>query len=152
MKRIGTLTLALGLWIMASALPAAAQRTVRVGDVKAQQAAAAFRQGQMVEALRLYDSALTDRTLGNERRASILTDRGVVRERAGRIADAVADFNQAIKLFPEFPVVYNNRGSLLVRIGGFAEALKDFERALRLAPGYACLLYTSDAADDYFWV
>ena len=116
--------------------PAAAQGA-REGDVKAQQAAVAFRQGQMAEALRLYDGALADGALGNERRASILTDRGVVRERTGRIADAVADFNQAIKLFPEFPVVYNNRGSLLVKIGAYAEALKDFNRALRLAPGYA---------------
>ncbi|MGI9480578.1 MAG: tetratricopeptide repeat protein, partial [Hyphomicrobiaceae bacterium] len=137
MKRFVTLTLALSAWLTMAVLPAAAQQRARPGDLKAQQAAAAFRQGQMAEALRLYASALTDRTLGNERRASVLTDRGVVHERVGRVADAVADFNQAIKLFPEFPVVYNNRGALLVRIGAYAEALKDFERALRLAPGYA---------------
>ncbi|MBU2534268.1 MAG: tetratricopeptide repeat protein [Alphaproteobacteria bacterium] len=123
-------------WSLAFAEPAGAQEA-RESDVKAQQAAMAFRQGQMSEALRLYDSALEDRTLGNERRASILTDRGVIRERVGRITDAVADFNEAIRLFPEFPVVYNNRGSLLVRIGAPAEAVRDFNRALQLAPGYA---------------
>ena len=51
------------------------------GDVKAQQAAIAFRQGRMQESLRLYEPALSDRSLGNERRASILTDRGVVYSR-----------------------------------------------------------------------
>ena len=129
MKRIATITLAVWCWVLLAVIPVAAQQKARPGDVKAQQAAAAFRQGQMGEALRLYDEALSDRTLGNERRANILTDRGVVRERVGRIADAVADFNLAIKLFPEFPVVYNNRGSLLVRIGAHSEALKDFDRA-----------------------
>ena len=132
MKQIGTFFL-IGtcfLWMMV--VSAGAQTKARPGDIKAQQAAAAFRQGQLEEALRLYDAALTDQSLGNERRANVLTDRGVVRERVGRIADAVADFNQAIKLFPEFPVVYNNRGSLLVRIGAYDEALKDLDRALRL--------------------
>lgn len=158
-KRIGTITLAVWCWVLLAVAPAA-QQTARPGDVKAQQAAAAFRQGQMGEALRLYDEALSDRTLGNERRANILTDRGVVRERVGRVSDAVADFNQAIKLFPEFPVVYNNRGSLLVRIGAHNEALKDFNRALSLAPGYAAaysnragalvqLNQLDDAVDSY---
>lgn len=117
--------------------PASAQGQPREGDIKALQAAVAFRQGQMSEALRLYDGALGDRTFSNERRAAILTDRGVVNERVGRIAEAVDDFNEAIKLFPEFAVVYNNRGSLLVKIGAYEEALKDFDRAIRLAPGYA---------------
>lgn len=135
MKQVGSVLIAC-LICLAAVLPAAGQQA-REGDVRAQQAAVAFRQGQMAEALRLYDAALTDTTLSNERRANILTDRGVVRGRSGRIPEAVADFNKAIKLFPEFPVVYNNRGSLLVRIGANEEALRDFDRALQLAPGYA---------------
>ncbi len=107
------------------------------GDVKAQQAAIAFRQGRMDEALGLYEAALSDRTLGNERRASILTDRGVVYARLKQVREAIADFNAAIKLFPEYSVVYNNRGALLVKLGAVDEALKDFHRALSLAPGYA---------------
>jgi tetratricopeptide (TPR) repeat protein len=107
------------------------------GDVKAQQAAIAFRQGRMQEALGLYEAALADRTLGNERRASVLTDRGVVYARLRQVAEAIDDFNAAIKLFPEYSVVYNNRGALLVKLGAVEEALKDFHRALSLAPGYA---------------
>lgn len=113
-----------------------AQPKALEGDIKAQQAAMAFRQGQMSEALRLYGAALADRELNPERRASILTDRGVVRERIGQIVEAVDDFNEAIRLFPEFAAVYNNRGALLVKIGAYQEALKDFDRAIRLAPGY----------------
>ena len=114
------------------------------GDVEAQQAAIAFRQGRMEEALRLYEAALGDRSLGNERRASILTDRGVVHARVEKVRDAFEDFNAAIKLFPEYAVVYNNRGVLLVKLGAVEEALKDFQRALSLAPGYAAA-YTNQA-------
>ncbi len=109
----------------------------KTSAAEVQRAATAFRQGRLEEALRRYDSALQDRSIPNERRAAILTDRGVVRERAGRIGDAIADFNQAISLFPEYAVVYNNRGSLLVKAGAYDEALRDFDRALKLAPGYA---------------
>lgn len=113
------------------------QAAASPGDVKAQQAAIAFRQGRMQEALGLYEAALADRTLGNERRASILTDRGVVYARLRQVAEAIDDFNAAIKLFPEYSVVYNNRGALLVKLGAVDEAVKDFNRALSLAPGYA---------------
>ncbi len=127
------LVLAAGLCLGAGASVAAAS----TGDVKAQQASIAFRQGRMEEALGLFEAALSDRTLSNDRRASILTDRGVVYARLRQVREAIADFNEAIKLFPEYAVVYNNRGALLVKVGAIEEALKDFHRALSLAPGYA---------------
>ena len=122
----------------------AALAAVSEGDVKAQQAAVAFRQGRMQEALGLYEAALADRSLGSERRANILTDRGVVHARVDQLVKAFADFNAAVKLFPEYPVVYNNRGALLIKLGAMEEALKDFHRALSLAPGYTAA-YTNQA-------
>jgi tetratricopeptide (TPR) repeat protein len=139
MAAAGILLLGLHAGISPRAIAAASQ-----GDVKAQQAAIAFRQGRLEESLRLFEAALSDRSLGNERRASILTDRGVVYSRIRKVREAFADFNTAIKLFPEYAVVYNNRGVLLVKLGQIEEALKDFRRALSLAPGYAAA-YTNRA-------
>ena len=98
----------------------------------------------MGDALRLYDAALGDPALSNERRATLLTDRGVVKGRVGQTMQAIEDFNKAISLFPEYAVVYNNRGALLVKVGALEEALRDFDRAILLAPGYTAA-YTNRA-------
>lgn len=54
----------------------------------------------------------------------------------GRSALALADFNRAIELEPEFGPSYFNRGSALVQLGRLNEALADFDRAVELAPAF----------------
>lgn len=106
-------------------------------SLKAQEAAAAMVRGNTAQALVLYTEALADTTLANDRRATILNDRGVAHIRLGQTKLAFDDFNQAVQLFPEYAAVYNNRGNLLLALGVVKEAVKDFDRALVLAPGYA---------------
>ncbi len=103
----------------------------------AQEAAAALARGQTDQAIALYTAALQDKTLPNERRAVLLTDRGVAHARLQSPREAIEDFNQAVQLFPEYAAIYNNRGNVLLGIGAVHEAMKDFDRALLLAPGYA---------------
>jgi tetratricopeptide (TPR) repeat protein len=105
--------------------------------LKAREAGAQLARGNLDQAIALYNEALQDKTLPNERRATLLTDRGVAHARRQSPREAIEDFNRAIQLFPEYAAVYNNRGNVLLGIGAVREAMKDFDRALVLAPGYA---------------
>jgi len=125
--------------------PASAEAEL-TGLVTARKAANALAKGQFDEALRLYSDALKDDKLTNDRKAVILADRGVIYARLGQPDRAIADFNEAVKLFPEYAAVYNNRGAFLVSLGAFDEAIKDFDRALILAPGYVAALSNRAAA------
>lgn len=127
-----TLILAL---ILATATPVAAAG--ETAALKVQEAAAAMVRGNTSQAVVLYSEALADPSLPNDRRATVLTDRGVAYVRLGQTRLAFEDFNRAVQLFPEYAAVYNNRGNLLLALGVIKEALKDFDRALVLAPGYA---------------
>jgi tetratricopeptide (TPR) repeat protein len=103
----------------------------------ADEGAGALVRGEAQQAVTNYTEALKDTALSNDRRAAILNDRGVANIKLGQTRQAFEDFNLAVQLFPEFPVVYNNRGNLLLSLGLSKEALRDFDRAIVLAPGYA---------------
>lgn len=99
--------------------------------------ALALQRGKSNEAIQHYTTALDDRELADDRRATILNDRGVAFVRLGKTREAIEDFNRAVELFPEYAATYNNRGNLLLALGLPDEAIKDFNRAIALAPGYA---------------
>ncbi len=104
---------------------------------KVEEGAAALVRGDASQAVAAYTEALKDPALPNDRRGTILTDRGVAYARLGQPKLALEDFNRAVQLFPEYAAAYNNRGSLLLALGLPKEAVKDFNRAVTLAPGYA---------------
>ena len=121
--------------LLLAASPAVAQ-----GDavaLKSREAASALVRGNVDQAVTLLSEALEDKSLPNDRRATLLNDRGVAYSRRHQQKDAIDDFNKAIQLYPEYAAVYNNRGNVLLGLGAVKEALKDFDRALLLAPGYA---------------
>lgn len=142
MRRVLLIVAALGpLWVGAYAMAEdGIDRLVRLA-VRAQA------EDKHDQALELYTEALGAPELVTHRRAGLHSDRGVVYSRLGRIKDALDDFNEAIKLFPENPSVYNNRGSTLLAIGYDREAIKDFNRALLLAPGYAAAYLNRGSAE-----
>jgi tetratricopeptide (TPR) repeat protein len=100
-------------------------------------AATQLLRGETAQAVASYTTALSDAGLSNDRRATILNDRGVAYMRGGQLKLAIEDFNKAAQLFPEYAAVYNNRGNLLVSLGLLKEAMKDLDRAILLAPGFA---------------
>lgn len=103
----------------------------------ADEAAGALVRGDAQQAVANYTDALKDATIPNDRRAALLSDRGVAYSKLGYARQAIEDFNLAAQLFPEYAAVYNNRGNLLLSLGLPKEALKDFDRSIVLAPGYA---------------
>lgn len=54
--------------------------------------------------------------------------------RAGRVADAVAAYQEAIALRPDYAVAYNDMGNALQQLGKLDEAIKSYFRALEIDP------------------
>ena len=69
-------------------------------------------------------------------------------QRARRLDEALACFNQALERDPGNVEALGNRGSVLGTLGRYDEALADYDRALTLAPGHAMLLYNRASALD----
>jgi len=118
------------------ATPALAPAAIAAGS-PAEEGSSALVLGNAAEAIAKFSAALTDTSLSNDRRATLLNDRAVAYARLNQIKAAIDDFNAAAQLFPEYAAVYNNRGNLLLTLGLPKEAIKDFDRAIVLAPGYA---------------
>ena len=58
-------------------------------------------------------------------------------EQAGRHAEALIKYLDALRLRPDSAKIENNVGAVLLRLGRFDEAAARFERALLLEPGYS---------------
>ena len=50
---------------------------------------------------------------------------------------AIADYNEAIRLDPQYAAAYNNRGNAWVDKNEYEKAIADFSEAIRLDPQYA---------------
>lgn len=61
---------------------------------------------------------------------------GLLKAKSRDFAGAVAEFNQAIALAPDFAPLYYNRGRAYEDQGNAAAALADYDRALGLNPQY----------------
>lgn len=64
--------------------------------------------------------------------ATFYNDRGWQRYKAGQLAEALADFNQAIKIKPDFALAYNNRGIVHRKMKKYDLALVDYRKVLAL--------------------
>jgi tetratricopeptide (TPR) repeat protein len=73
------------------------------------------------EGLRVCGNALNDEALSLEHRAATLVNRGIVQMQADKLAAAVADFDEAIRLQPQVAEAYVNKAIALQRMGGRAD-------------------------------
>jgi len=64
----------------------------------------------------------------------------------GRLKEAIAEFDEAIRLDPNLSGTYNNRGIVYARLGQFQRAIQDFDEALRLDPQDAVAYYNRATA------
>ena len=71
--------------------------------------------------------------------------RGVIYSQTGREELAMADFDEAIRLAPDFSAAHNNRANLLSRQGRLEAAERDYEAALSSGPRNAT------AYNNYAW-
>jgi tetratricopeptide (TPR) repeat protein len=75
------------------------------------------------------------------REAEVYCTRADSRFRAGDNAGAIADFDAAIRLDPEYAPAYRGRGNVYRNQGDFAPAFADYDAAIRLAPSDASSYY-----------
>jgi tetratricopeptide (TPR) repeat protein len=54
----------------------------------------------------------------------------------GAVDRAIADFNKAIKLNPNYAIAYNNRGVAYEKKGDKEKAISDYREALKIDPSH----------------
>jgi tetratricopeptide (TPR) repeat protein len=62
---------------------------------------------------------------------------GIALVRGGKVPEAIGDYEQALRIKPDYARAYNNLGAALMGQGRLPEAIGDYERAVRIQPDYA---------------
>ena len=70
----------------------------------------------------------------NLRQAEAHNNKGVELAEQGRVAEAIAAFNRAIKIYPKYEKAHNNLGLALGSQNYFSEAAVQFQQALAINP------------------
>ncbi len=78
-----------------------------------------------------------------------LNNRGIARNASGDVEGAVADYQRAIRLQPDYSKPYENRGNARLALGRYREAIADYDAAIRLDPSQATSYYNRGLARDY---
>ena len=73
----------------------------------------------------------------NGDRAFALNNRGFAYDVKGDHDRAIADYNEAIRLKPDYAAVFNNRGFVYDKMGDHDRAIADYNEAIRLKPDLA---------------
>ena len=73
----------------------------------------------------------------DKKEAIIYFHRGINRHTSGDIKGAIAEYNQALRLRPDFAEVYYKRGISRYKLGDLKGAILDYNQAIRLNPNYA---------------
>jgi tetratricopeptide (TPR) repeat protein len=93
-------------------------------------------QGRNNDALDLINDALKQ----NQKSASALSNKGVVLEKLGRFAEAVASYDKALAIKPDYVEALNNRGHALTKLKRLEEAVASYDKALAIKPDYVEVL------------
>ena len=120
-----------------------------------------------VSVQRAYDAALDDLNAGRREQAQRglqeLTQSepqlggphanlGMIYRQAGKLPEAVAELEQAVRLNAQQPVYWNQLGITYRQTGDFAKAKEAYEKAIALDPSYAMpYLNLGILFDLYFW-
>ena len=92
-----------------------------------------FVKGQPVEALRFVAAAMRGRSPA----PTIFYNQGLILKSLARHDDALASFEQAIKLKSKFAEAHNDRGAVLAALGRHEEAIDAYRKATAVKPDFA---------------
>lgn len=73
--------------------------------------------------------------------SSAYINRGIAQGQIGKIAQAVSDFSEAIRLDPKSALAHYNRGNAYFDLKKLAEAAADFDAAVAIDPSFALAFY-----------
>jgi len=105
----------------------------RFAQACVEQGVALGESGQLVAALRCFDSALQS----DPQSASAHANRGNALLALDCAADALHSLERALTIAPNDPSTWSNRGVALHRLGAYARAAESFAQALHIAPDSA---------------
>ncbi len=83
---------------------------------------------------------------GDPKSTEGLNLRGLIAFREGKLDEAIADFTQAIELYPQFSDAFLNRATVHVQKREYEQALKDYSSAQRFNPANV------EAFNDAAWL
>ena len=99
-------------------------------DIKASYESASRRDNY--ETIRLYTEAITSGELSAEKKAIVFNDRGSIWMNKKGYENAIADYNEAIRLNPQFAMAFFNRGIAHFHERQFTLAAADLKQSQRL--------------------
>jgi len=100
----------------------------------AKSASAAEDRGDWDEAIRLYGQSMAAGDLTKENLAVVHYDRGIAYARKGEVDKAIADYNAAIELLPDYVAAYHGRATAYRDKEMTEKAIADLDTAIRIAP------------------
>jgi len=107
------------------------------GRSYAQAAVHAQINGYLRKAIDLYDAAILARDLSQDSLAKVYNNRGAAYRSLGIGGLAIDDYNEAMRLMPNYAAAYFNRGVAFNLNGQQERAVDDFTRSIRLDSGFA---------------
>lgn len=120
----------MGLALSAAATAAAAQLSVSTfGATDAQGCYEDARDGRTTSTERC-DAALAGEALTKRDRLATLVNRGIIHNRAGRLGDALSDFDKALDGDGALGEAWLNRGNAQFLAGRYDLAIADYEKSL----------------------
>ncbi len=109
----------------------------RRGEIYAQQATEHLAQGDRERAVDLDSLALEDFKASvayDPGRWKSLHNRGVSQALHGHLKEAILDFDEVLKLKPDYANAWFNRGEIRLQVGAFEKAIEDYTKSLELNP------------------
>jgi len=80
------------------------------------------------------------------RLAAAYNNRGVAYRVKANYAQAIDDFNEAIRLVPNYANAFNNRGVAYRNMGDLDRAVADYDQAILIKPDYVAAFYNRGLA------
>jgi lipoprotein NlpI len=135
--------------VVLAVLPASAQSIVSHGVGLSHDCYMYARLGRDIrDGVDVCNQALSREILNTKDKAATYDNRGVLLDTLGRLEEAEADFNAAIRLRPELGDPYVNLGAMLIKKGVYPAALDQINKGIALGVSFPHIGYYDRAVAE----
>lgn len=89
---------------------------------------------KLLKDLELATKVIDSPSTGPENRAASYNNRGNIKQRLGLYKEAIEDYDESIRLRPNYASTYKNRSAAKLHLDMFEEAIQDCDTAIKLDP------------------